>query len=514
MRKFVLPPEKRAESVDEPVMTAAERIEFLKRRQKELAELAAARIESGQLNKPTQTVEQSTFQKKAIQTPSVQPPTIPTPSVHKPTVQKPIEENFDQSDESEKARQKMLEHRAKIDKNRERIQRFEQEGKGFFSFLLVNRHSLTSIIFLLFLFTGMLLHGLHPKLDFSEKERRQLQHFPDISTTNILDGTFMREFEDFSNDQMPYRDFFLSINRLYLWSMQRSDNGRVIFGGDDYLVKLNNPHDLRQSTKNTRYLSALDLPSSEDKPINYYFMLIPTASEMIRSELPAHLPTLNQADFIDQTYNKLDNFKTINCYDALAAMGKKAYYRTDHHWNSLGAYNGARSFLQATGVDLPVESEYNKVVVKEDFLGSLYAQAGGFTQIPDQIEIWQHQTNNLNNKLRCYDDKNKLIANGVYRRDDLFSYDPYRVFLGDNQGIITIDTGIENERNLLLIKDSYSNSMLPFLTSNYQRIYVVDMRFLDKSFKQLLSRFRVQDVLIAYNVDTYLTDNNIFKLVE
>lgn len=490
----VKPSTEYSENSDVVFETPAQRIERFKRQhQEQLAQTEAS---------PIKTVVE-----RAAQSPS---PIEPTAAI---SVEKKRVPEGNSPKSGEKLRQ--TEHKRPPSHQRRVARQLsaEAQGRGLGSFLLVNRFSITGLVFLLVIFTGMFIHLLHPKQLFSEQERRNLQTWPEISRSSIFSGQFMQDFEKFANDQMPYRDFLLGINRLLLTLQQRSDNGRVIFCNDDYLVKLTS-NNMKQVEKNIRYLNSLNLTSNEDDPQNFYLMLIPNASSVIRSELPAGSPTLDQIEFINDTYNKLSNFKTVNCYDNLLALGKKAYYRTDHHWNSLGAYNGALSYLQTMGSDLPAESEYQKTVIKDDFLGSLYAQTGGFNQTPDCIEVWQHQDNNLNNKVRCYDQKNKLIGNGIYRRDELFSFDPYRVFLGENQGFMMIDTGIENGKNLLLIKDSYSNSMVPFLTYKYQRIYIVDLRFLDKSLKQMLHEYKVQDILIAYNVDSFLTDNNIYKLVD
>ena len=55
-----------------------------------------------------------------------------------------------------------------------------------------------------------------------------------------------------------------------------------------------------------------------------------------------------------------------------------------------------------------------------------------------------------------------------------------------------------------MFKDSYANSMIPYLTYNYDEIIVVDLRYMAKSTKELMQE-EFDDIFVMYNFSTYVS---------
>ncbi len=404
-----------------------------------------------------------------------------------------------------------------IERYNQRMDDLEKNGKGFGAFVLLNHSSIPVLVFCLVLFFGFFANIFHASNEYSILEKRPLQQFPSISLHSLKSGQFMREFNDFANDQFVNRQWFLGINTAMLKAEQRHDNQHVYFAKDNYFIKKNNPFDMTQARKNIRRLSNIKTASlsSESTPRNFYFMLAPTASEILSAYLPAKYPAVNQASFINEVTEAMGNFAVINCYGLLKEVGAPAYFRNDHHWTTLGAFQAAKAFLQAKGHTVPNENEFDKTKVATNFLGTTYAQTGSFSYQPDIVEIWEYHGDHINNNVRVYDGSNKLVQVGLYNREWLFSNDSYSVYLGGRQNDLIIDTGIENGKQLAIFKDSYANSMLPFLTSYYEKIYLIDPRGSKYSMRSLIAEYpSINDVLILYNVDSFLTDTSIYKIAK
>jgi hypothetical protein len=92
--------------------------------------------------------------------------------------------------------------------------------------------------------------------------------------------------------------------------------------------------------------------------------------------------------------------------------------------------------------------------------------------------------------------------------------DKYTVFFNGNHPLIKISTNGSPNNKLLVIKDSYANSLIPFLTQNYDEIYVVDPRYYSDNLKALIDSNNIKNILILYNVNTFFEDSSINNIAD
>ena len=188
------------------------------------------------------------------------------------------------------------------------------------------------------LFLGGILVGsfLLPDKEFSELENRYLAKPPKLSVENLETGKFMEDAEDYVNDHIIGRDFWVA---LKAWSERLSgkqENNGVYFGKEDTLLNRLDEPDPDVLQEYAGYVNAL--VDNVDVPV--YFGIIPSSSEIWSDRLPAGAPTADEKAIIDNLYDTVQTY-TIDLYSALEAhKDEEIYYRTDHHWTSLGAYYG------------------------------------------------------------------------------------------------------------------------------------------------------------------------------
>ena len=112
------------------------------------------------------------------------------------------------------------------------------------------------------------------------------------------------------------------------------------------------------------------------------------------------------------------------------------------------------------------------------------------------------------------DEKNE--TDSVYDRSKLKEKDKYAFFFGGNYGEVHVQNRAADEenkgRNVLVIKDSFANSFAPFLTQNYENIYMIDLRYYNGDMKAYLQEHDITDVLVLYNISNFISDRNIYKL--
>lgn len=375
------------------------------------------------------------------------------------------------------------------------------------------QHKILSIVFVLFLLTAIVWHLLTPDQDFSETEKRPLETFTPPAINNLVSGRFMSSFERYADDQFPLRPFFVGLKSASEKAIGKFDNGRVWFGKDGYLIeKKTTTPDLKT---HANHLFEFASKQKEESPeTKRYLMIAPTASSMIPDVLPPFTPTIDQAGILDTFYRQAGDYEVIDLKKTLASDdAHRFYYRNDHHWTSEGAKVAYESFCLTAGLE-PVQN-LEASVINDHFLGTTYAKAALFSPIPDSISIYRPvEAPDPNESVEIIDDKGTLLRKGIYAWDQLESADPYLVFMGENAGYLKLQTSAGTGRSLLLIKDSYANAVIPFLTHHYETIHVIDLRYFAGDLMTIIKDERpIQDTLILYNFVTFSEDRNLYRLL-
>lgn len=233
--------------------------------------------------------------------------------------------------------------------------------------------------------------------------------------------------------------------------------------------------------------------------------------EIYSGELPKNAPVFNQKAFIEYMYNKLNsNVTTIDVYNSLYAVRDEyIYYRNDHHWTSYGAYCGYKTAIKKLGFS---EISYNKYHIEHasnSFKGTLYSKTLYDKIIPDMVDLYNYENGAKVTSVEVNDGMEVKEYDSIYFREYLKEKDKYLVYLGPNQPLIKIKTDVKNERKLLVIKDSYANTFIPFLTQHYSEITVLDLRYIRTSYNDIVNMDDYNQVLIIYSAATMENDETL-----
>ena len=102
----------------------------------------------------------------------------------------------------------------------------------------------------------------------------------------------------------------------------------------------------------------------------------------------------------------------------------------------------------------------------------------------------------------------------IYHIDKLKEKDKYQVFFGGNYGVVSIENNeANNDKNLLIIKDSYANSFTPFLLKDYKTITIVDYRYFSGNLQSIVQSNNITDVLVLYEMSNFMKDKNLVKMM-
>lgn len=343
------------------------------------------------------------------------------------------------------------------------------------------------------------------KEEFSENENRYLASFPAFTWESVKSGAYMEEMNDYLCDHFPFRDFFISLKTRTEIRLGKREINQVYIGEDGYLIEeYKQPVNTEQISQNFKTFAG----NEEVKKRALHLMLVPTAVYTCQDKLPEFAPVRNQMETAGQIY-QASGIPSIDCSQDLADHKEEGqlYYRTDHHWTTYGAYIGYLAFCREKGLDpVPLE-ELEAEVVTEDFRGTIYSKVNDYSQKGDEITIYR----NPQDKLTVFYEDTGETCDSLYNLEYAVKKDKYSLFLNNLHPLIEITNEAgEAGKELMVIKDSYANSMIPFLVHHYRKVYVLDTRYYKWGPSSFLGGHPgITDILILYNMNTLDTDLGI-----
>lgn len=352
---------------------------------------------------------------------------------------------------------------------------------------------------------GILLVNLvAPDKSYSVSEKRNLSQFPKLTLVRIVDGSFMDEMEDYEADQFFLRSQWMTLRTTMDRLVGKNESQGVYLGKNSNLMERFNA-----GTEESRQAitSAVKAFAERYPDVKTSFLLVPNAVSIESELLPKDALTDDQNAYLDAFFGELgDSVQALDVREALktAAETTQVYYRTDHHWTTDGAYAAFLSVADALGVD--GSRQFASKTVCNDFSGSLAAKSGFYVRERDAIHIFTPMEEDPMYVVNFEDGTQRATC---YDADALKGEDPYQVFFGGNQGKITIETSVDTNRRLLVLKDSYANCFLPFLLSEFQEITIVDPRYYYENLNDLMVTEQYTDMLYLYNVNTLAEDTNL-----
>lgn len=362
---------------------------------------------------------------------------------------------------------------------------------------------LPGVIFMVLLLGLAGKEALSHQRTYSPVEKRELQTRPEISITKVLDGRFQKKYESYLRDQFPGRDHWVSFQTDMELFMGKNEIHNVYIGKNHYLLEhyTEKEFDPQQISKNLQTLEKFVGKAKQNADV--HVMMVPTKSWILREKLPAFAPHYKEQKFYDALQQKLEKEDVLISVEPVldAHKEEEIYYRTDHHWTTLGAWYAYEQYTKAVGGDLQRAQGKKKFrCISKDFYGTTYAKIN-YARQADKIEIYEPA-----DKLRVVYNMGEKKTKTLYDVSFLKTADQYSVFTGGNQAVLEITGGIKNGKTLLLIKDSFANSILPFLAEDYEKLVVVDLRQLNVSGDRLLEMFSPTDILILYNSAQFAQD--------
>ena len=378
------------------------------------------------------------------------------------------------------------------------------------------KNIIVTVLFTLFIafFTVMsVVCGFFNPKEMSEAERRPLAQAPtDISWESIKDKTAIDGFEDFVVDQFPFREFFRGIKARFQMNVLglKENNGLAV--EDGYIVKV-------ESTFNEDFVKgSIDILAHimdtyfKENTGNKFVSVIPDKNYYFSQKYGYASPDYDK--LVADIRGALEGTEYIDLFDSLDL---ESYYKTDTHWDQSKILGALKTLAEGLGVSEYLSGEYVEHVIDGDFHGVYYGQSA-LNPTPDKIT---YLTNDSIDATKLYNYGTKLEEVPMYNLDLFNGEDGYNVFLSGAAGnpvMRLVNNKCQNNKTLIVFRDSYGSSILPLLSEAYRTIYVIDIRSIDYNivngwnglYEVIPERvFDSADVLFLYS--TLVFNSNAFK---
>lgn len=362
---------------------------------------------------------------------------------------------------------------------------------------------LSPVMFCIILFglSGWLLFS--GSREYSQTEKRYLTKPPQWDWNAVMEGRFQQQLEDWTADQFPARDLWVSIHGYAQLLTGRNSLQDVYLCKDGYLISAPAGQDLTVFQNNLKRFD--DFAGACEVPVS--MILVPSGGWLKEELLPAGHLTYPDDEQFAFAKEALEHIALIDPREPLkqADMIRPVQYRTDHHLTAYGSYILSNCWWEHLGLPAAAESDF-QVETSEGFYGSSWSGSGYRLTKPDTLELWSTDTPV---QVTITDPgKEEIRSDSLFFRDHLKELDQYPVYLDGNHCQTVIENSQGTEGTLLVLKDSYAHCVATMLAERYERIILMDLRYYRGEVSKLIKEYDVDQVLFLYGTSTLLTDTN------
>ncbi|MDL2225879.1 hypothetical protein LJC20_06795 [Eubacteriales bacterium OttesenSCG-928-M02] len=373
-------------------------------------------------------------------------------------------------------------------------------GKGTMRERTKKSDGILTALFCLFLGGMLVLFLCLPKEVFSENEKRYLAEMPTLNWDTVASGRFSEQAENYTADHLPFRSFFVAINAyLDLYTGRQTVKDIYVAEGDRLVERP--AYDGENLEKNLGYINRF--VEKIGQPVDV--MLVPNAGYLLEDRIQGRHDPYLDGEYLGHLQEGLtEGAHWVDVTDVLAVDVEKMYYRTDHHWTSEGAYGAYRAYMLEKGRDALAKEAF-AISTVSDFYGSTYSRSALWLTAGEHLEIWD---GGIRASVYISDDNSQ--HDGMFFENRLAEADKYTVFLDGNHSLVRItNRDGKGKGKLLLIRDSFGNSLAPFLALGYEEVVLVDLRYYKLGIKELCALEGFDDILILYGLNHFVGDTNL-----
>ena len=359
--------------------------------------------------------------------------------------------------------------------------------------------TLTVVLFALALLAVPLYWLIAPRRAFSDSERRYLAEAPKLSEQKLSAWSFDDKTETYLADQLPLRDALVSVNAYFTLYTGRQVSADVYCDSEGYLVEAPVDFNANEIEKRMSRIAKL----GETTGLVPRLLIVPSTGYVRSEKLPKTLAALYRDGEVLEQIEGTEGVSLMPIAEQFKAEGQNWYYRTDHHWTADGAFQAYEAYMRAAGHEPLSRDAFDRREVW-GYSGSTRSRSALSLHPTEPLTIEGPKDCVVN---VTFSDKEGTYAS-LFFEEHLTEYDWYPVFLDGNHPVTVIEneTAEADAPVLLLIKDSFGNTLAPYLVPSYKTIVMVDPRYYRQSLVPICEQYGVDELLFCYSIERIATD--------
>ena len=374
----------------------------------------------------------------------------------------------------------------------------------------MKKHNIFNIIFLCFIASIITFFSISyvfiPEKVFSEEENRILQTSPIFTFEKLLDGTYTHQLHNYFSDQINLRTQMIEIKACTELLMGKKENNGLLLGLNNYIIDTH-PYTEENYTLLSKNLNKIEkmMQSLSINGVKVNSVIIPRKIDILQDYLPKYYSNERNKD----VWNLVDtsHYTLTDTLSEAQNNGSQVFYKTDHHWTNDGVYAAYKKICGLLGIVPYSLDTFNAEILSNEFFGTSYSKSGFFflsteTIYAPSIEIGKYEVTIVDTD---------TVFDTLYDSSYLNKKDKYSVFLSGNNAHVKIyDTKNQNKETLLMIKDSFSHSLAPYLCEHFN-IELIDPRYFSGSIYNYIEENDIKNVLFLFGIDTLAISNLLIK---
>lgn len=337
------------------------------------------------------------------------------------------------------------------------------------------KDKIITVFFLLFLF------GLGISSIFLPDEEKSLVERRNLITIKDLKKDFIANYDNYVNDQLPFRTIFLKLNQIWNRKILQNFEHNDVYESNGYFIEKQYPLDEKSKNNFIQIINEINQKYLQNN--NSYVAIIPDKSFFLDDSFL----TIDYS----KLYQELQKEIEVPWLNLSSSFDLEDYFRTDIHLKQNAYFKVMEVLREAFQLsDVPTTYHFQTI---HDFKGaSFYKVPGG---IPEELVFLESKVT-----------KHAIVKHLeypyslVYELEKQHTSDMYNIFLSGPSSVIEITNPFsENSKELILFRDSFASSLAPLLLPYYHKITLIDLRYIPMDYVADIIDFKNSDVLFLYS---------------
>ncbi|MBQ8563278.1 MAG: hypothetical protein IJ443_05260, partial [Firmicutes bacterium] len=224
-----------------------------------------------------------------------------------------------------------------------------------------------------------------PDQELSEAERRALKQKPELNMENVMNGSFMSDFESYTLDQFPLRDQLRSLKALAEYNLFQKKDNNDFYEADGYVGKILYPYNANSVSNAAKKFGEIYETFLAGNCENIYISVIPDKGYYMAEG--NGYPNLNHHHLESSLFSAMSYAKLIPLADY---MELSDFYKTDSHWRQEQLADVMKVF--AEHMELPMAGMLDEFTQQMQATDAFHGVYCGQSALPLPAETIQYLT--------------------------------------------------------------------------------------------------------------------------